>query len=159
MGFFLSANATFLNNLTTSMTSFVLIGTVSGLIWRFYLWLLDRGKVHSKRYEKNKKIEELIEQHSNNTCLAQDDIKLLTETVNTLAMSQKETIDHNRRQDAQIRHSLEEREVLMCVLDSILDWQLDNGANGSTKEAKKRIADYNRMVSHKFDHYDDRKEI
>ena len=124
------------------MTGLVLFSSVVGIIAGLYAWLVNRGKIYS---------DKIIKDHSENSCGVREEIKLLSETINTLAISQKETIDHNRRQDAQIRDGLEEREVLMEVSGAILDWMAAHGANGSTKSAKDRLTEYNRKIAHRFD--------
>ena len=139
------------NAIRDFMTGFVLVSTVIGIIAGLYAWLVNRGKIYSERYERKKAIDKIIKDHSENSCGAREEIKLLSEAINTLAISHKETIDHNRRQDAQIRDSLEEREVLMEVNGAILDWMSAHGANGSTKSAKDRLTEYNRKAAHRFD--------
>lgn len=141
----------FMQDFTAMLSAVLTVYAAYMILVKFYEWLLKRGKLHSKKYEKEKEIDGLIREHRKNTCGAREEIRALSEVVETLVRTQNEMVDHNLRQDAKIVDSLEEREIIMDVCTAILDWQADNGGNGSTRRAKKRISDYMLKMSHRSD--------
>ena len=154
----------FTAELTAVLSGIIMVGAAAGVFAKIYSWLVKRGTIYSINYQRQKALDKFVnaanliedvavlkKEHQANSCAAVAEIKAVTEALTTLAQTANETIDHNRRQDKQIRDSLEEREVIMSGLEAILDWMSERGANGSTKRAKQMITDYNRSKSHRFE--------
>lgn len=69
-------------------------------------------------------------------------LRTMDDRQKTIAMDLKETIDHNRRQDTEIKRSLEQRQIHDGALFALLDASHKAGNNGPVTRARQALLDH-----------------
>ena len=144
----------------TALTS--ALGVIAAFIYAGKTIWDTTEKAKKKAFEKNRretalnkladnidKIESGFSYHERISTVESDiaDIrKVNAETATLLAA----TIKRNRRQDAEIEKSLEERLILMDSLLGLLDKAIMDGANGTAHAARDAIRKYQAKYTHVF---------
>ena len=110
---------------------------------------------HRERTKRNKNLEVLADRAEDIQSLIdnQHQIHEIYKKLEKIELMVDKSTRDNGRQDKQIMTSLEERELLMYGVMAILDWAIDNGANGSAHNAREEIRKYKYAMSHRFDEY------
>jgi septal ring factor EnvC (AmiA/AmiB activator) len=134
-----------------------MIAWVGTLITVITLLIVNRTKIKNwqdNRRERSRKLDDLI---SNATEL-QETHKMLaelieaatrtTESVTTLAKTVEETIAHNKRQDAELERSRNQRRVHDIALFALVDTAAQNGHDGAITEARKVMLEHLQEVAH-----------
>jgi len=75
--------------------------------------------------------------------------KSTSASVQQLAETLEETIEHNKRQDAEIERSREQRRVHDIALFALVDVAKQNGHNGAITQAHEELTSYLREEAHK----------
>lgn len=111
---------------------------------------------HTERLKRNKNLDRLAERADDIQSLIDNQYHIheMYEKLENIEKMVDKTSRDNGRQDRQIMTSLEERELLMYGVMAILDWAIDNGANGTAHNAREQIRKYKYAMSHRFDEYD-----
>lgn len=129
-----------------------------------YTWIAtkeERKKALDKAIENYSKIDEIhadlkamqevmdiivIDNKNNNDKILEQEskIKCMNEEI-------KKLNDFNRKQDKQIKNSLEERDILMTGVLGLLDKAIQDGANGTAHAGRDKIVEYMRKKSHNME--------
>lgn len=108
-----------------------------------------------ERVQRNKSLDALAERADDIQVLIDNQCQMheIYEKLEKIELIVDRTSRDNGRQDRQIMTSLEERKLLMYGVMAILDWAIDNGANGTAHSAREHIREYKYSMSHKFEDY------
>lgn len=110
-----------------------------------------------ERVKRNKSLDALAERADDIQSLIDNQYQMheIYEKLEKIELIVDRTSRENVRQDKQIMTSLEERKLLMYGIMAILDWAIDNGANGTAHHAREELTKYKYIMSHRFDDYNE----